>query len=104
MSKEREVLFKVHISFCNKVFTKSTEISCLHHAIEEICEVWKEKDSEKKIEEYVDVIMCLLHGLNKAGFTVDQFKEVFARKLTVNSLREWKQNEDGSYSHVKQIQ
>lgn len=96
-------LFISHIDFCNDIFPHSTETSCLHHAVEEICEIWKEADEDKKPEEYVDAIMCLLYGMNRASITLDEFKGAFLHKLQKNKSRKWNKNKDDSYSHEKTL-
>lgn len=84
------------------LFPQATEISSLHHAVEEICEVWKEKDNIKKVEEYVDVFMCLLTAMEQAGISLnDEFRTSFQNKFAVNMQRKWGINADSSYNHVK---
>ena len=53
------------------------------------------------IEEITDLIMASFDVLMRSGFTLDQFKESYAKKLKINQGRTWEKNEDGSYSHVK---
>lgn len=95
-----EEMFAFHMTACNIIFPNSTETSCLHHAVEEITEIWKESDKTKKPEEYVDTFMCLLHGMSKDGISVCDFSKAFSAKIWKNVNRKWKENADGSYSHI----
>jgi hypothetical protein len=56
---------------------------------------------EAKLTEATDVIMFLLYAIKKSGYTIDELKLAFIKKLKENRLREWKKNSDNTFSHVK---
>lgn len=71
----------------------------------EICELKIAKappvDREDVLLEYVDCFMCLLHALKQDEYTFKEFKKAFKKKFETNLSREWKQGNDGTFSHVK---
>lgn len=101
-----EELATQHIEFGKKIYPNSTVESCFIHAKKEMDEVLKElyddqPDYVSLLEEFADVFLCIISAVGKAGFTPSQLVEAIAAKIEVNQKREWKQNPDGTYSHVK---
>jgi NTP pyrophosphatase (non-canonical NTP hydrolase) len=56
---------------------------------------------ENLTEEFADVFGCLIDSVHRSGITMKQINEAFRKKLENNKARIWKDNGDGSYSHVK---
>ncbi len=94
-----------------KTFEKAEAINSLDKAQEEIKELQMEfqmhegeNSRENELEEYIDIIMCLLHSLAKRGFTHEELGIGFQRKLIINKFRQWKLNANNTYSHIRPIQ
>ncbi len=51
--------------------------------------------------EYVDCLMYILGSARRAGISQDKLFKAFSEKLEINKKRNWKINNDKSYSHVK---
>lgn len=98
-----EQLFISHQEFSIKTFPKSTWVSSLRGLEREIKEVEEASKVswENWVTEYVDCQMYLLDSMARAGVDMTEFKRLFKRKMLINNDREWKQNKDGSYSHIK---
>lgn len=99
-----EDLFRKHIEFSSKTFLNSSWQSSLIGLRREIEEVEAEipKGDENAIAvEYADCFLYLLDSMNRAGISVSQLKDAIHNKIEINTSREWKQNKDGSYSHIK---
>lgn len=95
-------LFSQHIKFTQATFLKATAYSSLQKLKEEIKEVENALPfDDDSLEEYVDCFMCLLDSAARDGYTVNQLRHAFAKKLAKNQAREWIDNGDGTYSHVK---
>ncbi len=105
-----EKLFIAHQEFAAKRFPNSTWESSLIGLEREIREVRDARndycvidgESNRKILgiEYVDCFMYLLDSMSRLGFTVADLKNLFKEKFDINENRDWKQNPDGSYSHI----
>jgi hypothetical protein len=97
------------VQFALETFKNATASSCIRKLKEEIDELVYEvdlnpiKDREKQMIEYVDCIMCLLNSAARIGILPSDLMQAFREKLLINKQREWKQNPDGTYSHVKKI-
>jgi len=102
-----ETLITQFIVFSKSTFTQATCRSSLEKCRGEIKEVERILDSPEEypdhdlIEEYVDCIMCLIDSAARAGFTPEEIRASFSRKLLTNQRRTWKLNPDNTYSHVK---
>lgn len=101
-------LLQQWMDFAIVKFEDSTEISSLEKAKDEIKELKERLEGEWDIyiaplekEEYVDVIMCILHSAAKRGYTANEIMTAFAEKFGVNKKREWKKNPNNTYSHIK---
>lgn len=108
--KTLEKLFQEHLEFTKRVFPKSTRESSLIGLKREIKEVESAILDYAFIDgyenkhalglEYIDCMMYLLDSMERAGFEVDDIPNLFSEKLKINKGRGWKQNKDGSYSHI----
>lgn len=54
-----------------------------------------------RVEEYIDVLMCIFDAAQRAGISLTDITQAYAKKLAVNRSREWIDNKNGTYSHVK---
>ena len=106
-----ENLFLDHQEWAEHKFPASTPRSSLKGLRREIKEVEKEikklealPDGDDGLQdlgiEYVDCFMYLLDSMNRAGITLEDFKDNFENKLQINKERKWKKNKDNSYSHA----
>lgn len=90
-------------------FEKATHLSSLEKLEDELKELkfeitdgGDEIDNDNKIiEEYVDVMMCLLHSAAKYGFTSEELRVAFQRELIINKMRKWNLNANNTYSHTR---
>ena len=101
-----EELFLKHQEFTRNTFPFATAKGSLIKLIEEANETIDELrltdyDGNALPLEYVDCMMCLLDSLQRSNIDFKQFKRYFEMKLSINLSRTWKQNKDGSYSHIK---
>ncbi|HLX92057.1 MAG TPA: dATP/dGTP pyrophosphohydrolase domain-containing protein [Puia sp.] len=105
--KTLECIFTEFRQFCAETYPLATEASCLEklkHEAEELSgEVWRGERKESEIlEEYVDCLMCLLDGMRRGGFTIENMRLAFLHKLAKNQKRDWIHNpKDNTYSHKK---
>ena len=85
-------------------------MGALIHAKREIDEVMAEIDDtqsmyqsvrNRAITEYADVFCCVLDSARRAGISLDEITNAMNAKLQINKTRQWKDNGDGSYSHIK---
>ena len=51
--------------------------------------------------EYADAIFCIMDSARREGVTVQDILNAGQAKLIVNKARKWRDNGDGSYSHVE---
>lgn len=51
--------------------------------------------------EYADCLMYLIDSARRFGLSVDDLFFSLDEKLQINLQRQWKQNDDLSYSHIK---
>lgn len=99
-----------HIEWSSKTFLKGTAQGALRHAKREIDEVIKELDNTPEFgwdlnkniaTEYADILGCVFDSINRAGLTIDAVFVAYRAKLEINKKRQWCDNGDGSYSHIK---
>lgn len=103
--------------WCQKQFPLSTPISSLKGLKRECDECmndiyllnkWKEETgccnpelfNNAKIE-YADCLMYLIDSARRFGLSLDDLFLAMDEKLQINLKRDWKINEDNSYSHIK---
>ena len=98
-------LFNRHLIWTSETFPKGTNLGALIHAEREIKEVVSDINSHAPIEnlseEFADVFGCLIDAANRSGVTPDMILQSYTKKLTKNMARKWRDNGDGSYSHIK---
>lgn len=85
-----------------QVFPEATALSSLLKCEEEIDEIKADiRCGEAFAEEYADAIMCLFDSAARQGMSVFDILEAYAYKIEKNKARNWKKNEDNTYSHIK---
>lgn len=98
-------LFNSHIDWAAETFPKQTSVGAMRHLIREAKEVIADIEAAapraNKIEEYANCFGCLLSSMAQEGITIAEFADAFGGKLEINKGREWIDNGDGSYSHIK---
>lgn len=97
-----------HVEWSYATFPNGTALGAMIHAGKEVEEVMRELmkhpteiDPWNLQEEYADVICCVLDSANRMGINPDQVFLALSNKLTINKMRKWVDNGDGSYRHVK---
>lgn len=85
-----------------KMFPNSTAESCLVGLRREINEVLTEDNKEDKLKEYADCFIYLLSSCAYAGFNTNEIVKATQEKIQINLERKWKENPDGTYSHIKE--
>lgn len=96
-------------NFFEDTFPKATFDSCLLKLEEEMQELIHEVRQpappqpvhDPILEEYVDMICCLLHAGQKLGFIVPDISKALYTKIYINSHRKWQHNPNNTYSHIK---
>jgi len=101
-----EKLIEEYNEWAKSKFPYSTAKSSLKGLIRECEEVQEELciidgNIESLSIEYVDCLMYLLDSMRRAGVSQDLFWRSFEKKLNINKNRDWNQNEDKTYSHIK---
>lgn len=103
-----EKLFSSIIEWQEETFPKSTAISKLKHAKEEIDELIEELSKEQididaLWKEYADVLLLVFGSAYKAGYTnIKTIANIMDKKLTINKKRVWnKPDENGIVRHIK---
>lgn len=101
-----EKIVSDHLEFTSRTFPKGTSIGALLHAEREIKEVIEELEmsevnKQRLCVEYADIFGCITDSANRAGLEFIDIILAWNKKLTINKSREWKDNGDGSYSHIK---
>lgn len=93
------------IQFTHKTFPKSTPKSCLIHLRREVGEaidsITYNDDRDELLEEFADIILCAITAAGKCDFNAVEIIESIKNKMLINLKRDWKENPDGTYSHVK---
>lgn len=101
-----EQLIEDHGQWADATFPKGTSTGALLHAEREIKEILADIMSRASrtnlATEYADAIFCIMDSARRQGVTVPEILEAGNRKLTINKGRSWKDNGDGSYSHIIQ--
>lgn len=98
-----EQLLNDHLEFTTKTFPKGTADGALIHLGREIEEVRAElpTDTFDKAIEFADCLGCLVDAANRSGVPPKLLFDAFGHKLQINKARQWKDNGDGSHSHIK---
>ena len=102
-----EQLIEEHGIWADATFPKATSMGALIHAqreIKEVMEELSEGDPNGQLRlctEYADVLFCVMDSSRREGLSVDDILQAGANKLAINKARKWKDNGDGSYSHIK---
>lgn len=100
-----ETLIAEHGEWSEATFPKGTATGALLHAQREIIEIVEdiENDAPHSVisKEYADAIFCIMDSARRKGVSVNDILKAGHTKLQVNKARTWKDNGDGSYSHVK---
>lgn len=92
-----------------KTFDKATPLSSLEKLEDELSELRNELNkfatgyTRGVVEEYVDVMMCLLHSAAVKGISLEELNNMFYAKLLKNMNRKWKLNSNNTYSHEKEM-
>jgi Protein of unknown function (DUF550) len=104
-TKDFDSVINDHLEFTSKTFPKGTARGALLHMKREIDEVIADMDNgasmENKATEFADIFGCLIDSANREGVSPNALLKAFAAKLEINKDRQWKDNGDGSYSHIK---
>lgn len=97
--------------FCETCVPKATAQSSLIHLVREIDELHEEliyqeraghRLSNNLLMEYVDCALCIVSSAIQYGYTPLQIMSGLEKKISINLYeRKWKENPDGTYSHVK---
>lgn len=102
-----ETVVKEHLEWTSATFPKGTSKGALLHAQREIVEVMEEIDGQdigaknRLVTEYADVICCIVDSINREGIAISDVIAAMHNKLQINKSRTWRDNGDGSYSHIK---
>lgn len=102
-----EQLIEDHGKWADSTFPKGTSTGALLHAEREIKEVIEEIEScdpngqTRMCTEYADVLFCIMDSARREGIAIRDILDAGERKLQINKSRSWKDNGDGSYSHIK---
>lgn len=100
-----EQLIKEHGEWSNATFPKGTAIGALIHAQREVWEVMHDiatnADMHSLSTEYADAIFCIMDSARRQGVTIENILSAGELKLMKNKARKWRDNGDGSYSHIK---
>jgi hypothetical protein len=103
--KTFEKLMEEHLKWTSSTFPKGTSHGAALHAEREIKELLAEIEKDGKIADFafeiVDVMGCIIDCANRRGIRPELIKAAFELKLMENKSRKWKDNGDGSYSHIK---
>lgn len=96
------------VAASKQLFPKATSVGGMLHAKRECDEVIEiinplHKDHSRSLlaEEYADILMCTFDSMERAGIDIMQICESIIWKTAINKERKWKDNGDGSYSHIK---
>lgn len=89
------------------IFPKATSIGGMIYAKKECQEVIDELENvtsihEDLVLEYADIFMCVSDSMKRAGVPLNDVAVAIRHKSGINLMRKWKDNGDGSYSHIKE--
>lgn len=104
MKRTFEEVAKMHTDWAKTKFINGTPQGGLKHLRKEAQEVIEAIESGSKAElmfEVADCFMCLLDVAERLKIPLDEITSTMKIKLEINKGREWVDNGDGSYSHVK---
>lgn len=91
------------MEWARKTFPTATPYPSLQKAKTEIKEIEVNMGNDViDATEYVDAIMCLLDSAGRSGITMVDIIKTYSEKLEINLKRKWKDNGDGTYSHIKE--
>ncbi len=103
-----EDILKDYNKWASNQFPNSTAISSLIGLKREIEEVIEEinlesfyHDKERLAIEYADCLMYIIDSSRRSGIDEAELFMYFDKKLEINKKRDWKINNDKSYSHIK---
>jgi hypothetical protein len=101
-----EQVFEKFAEFSLKAFVNSTASTSLNHLKTEIEEVQKELDkgtvfSAQLLAEYADCFLCLVSSASRVRIPAQLIVSAMDHKAKINQGRKWKDNGDGTYSHIK---
>lgn len=85
-----------------ETFIEANQFSSLLKCREEIEEI--ENDMRRNIrrpEEFADAIMCILDAAGRIGISSEEVITSYIKKVKIKIHREWKKNENNTYSHKK---
>lgn len=85
-------------------FPKASAIGSLNKLRDEVDEIEENiNEGKRDVIEYADALMCLFDSARrqKEPITIQEIFDAFEKKLEINKNREWEENDNGSYSHVK---
>lgn len=98
-------LMDEHVEFTTKTFPRATAAGALLHMQRELEEIQMDLDNRVQndhlAEECADALGCYIDFCNRIGITPQMLNRAFDMKLQKNKHRKWKDNGDGSYSHIK---
>jgi hypothetical protein len=110
-----ETVAKAWQEITKRIFPKGTEKGSITHLTREAKELLEEVEMEetfapwqvalnrkRKTLEYADCFACLFTAMKQAGISTAEVTEALLEKAMINGFdREWNDNGDGSYSHIK---
>lgn len=106
MQKTFEELIEEHGLWADETFPKGTAIGALRHAEREVGEIIDDIESgapKKNLAiEYADALFCIMDSARRSKVSMSEIIEAGDGKLQINRKRKWKDNGDGSYSHIKE--
>lgn len=92
--------------WADETFPNGTAIGVLIHAHKEVDEIIQDIENKAEPEvlskEYADAIFCIMNSARRKDISLGQIIDAGNKKLQINKGRKWKDNGDGSYSHVKE--
>lgn len=94
--------YKAITEWQNKVFTKSTPLSCVNHLEEEVGELKKTIESgEPDRSEIADCFLLLIGVCNKYHLSYSDIVKLIDDKMQVNYSRKWGEvNAKGYVKHI----
>lgn len=104
ISKTFEQLIKEHGEWADATFPKGTSMGALLHAQRECEEIRLDilnGHHDGLPIEYADALFCIMDSARRQGISLDRIIVAGSYKLQINKERQWKDNGDGSYSHIK---
>lgn len=98
-------LLDEHVAFTTFTFPRATAAGALLHMERELFEIKEDVEAGKDLEivaiECADALGCFIDYCNRIGVNPTMLNRAFDQKLRINQSRTWKDNGDGSYSHIK---